>query len=82
MIDYVEQVWREPDDGIWEARGPRRHYVHSKVMAWVVFDRAVRFAEQLGRETQAGRWAAVRDEIHAEVCEHGWDPDRRTFTQY
>jgi GH15 family glucan-1,4-alpha-glucosidase len=81
MIDYVERVWREPDDGIWEARGPRRHYVQSKVMAWVVFDRAVRFAEQLGREAQAERWAAIRDEIHADVCLRGWDPVRRTFTQ-
>ncbi len=82
LIDQVERVWREPDDGIWEARGPRRHYTHSKVMAWVAVDRAVRFAEKLGQGGNVGGWAAQRDEIHAEVCERAWDPDRRTFTQY
>jgi GH15 family glucan-1,4-alpha-glucosidase len=82
IIDHVERVWREPDDGIWEARGPRRHFTHSKVMAWVVFDRAARLAQGMGGGPQAERWASVRDEIHAEVCECAWDPDRRTFTQY
>jgi GH15 family glucan-1,4-alpha-glucosidase len=82
LIDQVERVWREPDDGIWEARGPRRHYTHSKVMAWVALDRAVRIAERLGFGGRVGGWAAQRDEIHAEVCERAWDPERRTFTQY
>ena len=82
IVDYVETIWRRPDDGIWEARGPQRHYTYSKVMAWVVFDRAVRIAERFGMEAPVERWAAVRDEIHAEVCEHGYDPERRTFTQY
>jgi GH15 family glucan-1,4-alpha-glucosidase len=82
LVERVERVWREPDDGIWEARGPQRHFTHSKVMAWVAFDRAVRFAEQLGRGGHTGRWAAQRDEIHAEICDRAWDPDRRTFTQY
>ena len=82
IVDYVETIWRRPDDGIWEARGPQRHYTYSKVMAWVVFDRAVRIAEQFGMEAPLERWAAVRDEIHAEVCEQGYDPERRTFTQY
>jgi GH15 family glucan-1,4-alpha-glucosidase len=81
-IDYVETIWREPDDGIWEARGPRRHYTYSKVMAWVVFDRAVRLAEQFGLEAPVERWSRVRDEIHAEVCERGYDAERNTFTQY
>jgi GH15 family glucan-1,4-alpha-glucosidase len=81
LITRVERVWREPDDGIWEARGPRRHFTHSKVMAWVAFDRGVKFAERLGLgPVQA--WADRRDEIHAEICERAWDPDRRTFTQY
>jgi GH15 family glucan-1,4-alpha-glucosidase len=75
-------VWREPDDGIWEARGPRRHYTYSKVMAWVVFDRAVRLAEAFGFEAPVERWSATRDEIHREVCERGYDPVRGTFTQY
>ncbi len=82
MIEYVEGIWRNPDDGIWEARGPQRHYTYSKVMAWVVFDRAVRLAERFGLEAPVERWRQVRDEIHAEVCERGYDPERRTFTQY
>jgi GH15 family glucan-1,4-alpha-glucosidase len=82
LIEYVEGIWRKPDDGIWEARGPQRHYTYSKVMAWVVFDRAVRLAERFGLEAPVERWREVRDEIHAEVCERGYDPERRTFTQY
>jgi GH15 family glucan-1,4-alpha-glucosidase len=82
IIDHVERIWREPDDGIWEARGPRRHFTHSKVMAWVVFDRAVRIAERAGFVDRAEGWRKVRDEIHAEVCARGYDPERRTFTQY
>ena len=63
----LERRWREPDEGIWEVRGPRRHFTHSKVMAWVAFDRAVRLIEELGRDGPVDRWRAVRDEIHAEV---------------
>jgi len=81
-VEYVETIWREPDDGIWETRGPRRHFTYSKVMAWVVFDRAVRLAEQFGLEAPLERWKTIRDEIHSEVCERGYDPERRTFTQY
>ncbi len=82
MIEYVEGIWRNPDDGIWEARGPQRHDTYSKVMAWVVFDRAVRLTERFGLEAPVERWRQVRDEIHAEVCERGYDLERRTFTQY
>jgi GH15 family glucan-1,4-alpha-glucosidase len=82
IVEYVETVWREPDDGIWEARGPQRHYTYSKVMAWVVFDRAVRIAERFALEAPLERWAQIRDEIHSEVCERGYDSERRTFTQY
>jgi GH15 family glucan-1,4-alpha-glucosidase len=82
VVDHVETVWREPDDGIWEARGPRRHYTYSKVMAWVVFDRAVKLAERFELEAPIDRWSQTRDEIHREVCERGYDPQRRTFTQY
>jgi GH15 family glucan-1,4-alpha-glucosidase len=82
IVDYVETIWREPDDGIWEARGPRRHYTYSKVMAWVVFDRAVRLAEEFGLDGPTERWARVRDEIHKEVCDRGYDAERNTFTQY
>jgi GH15 family glucan-1,4-alpha-glucosidase len=82
VVDHVETIWREPDDGIWETRGPRRHFTHSKVMAWVVFDRAVRICEQFGLEAPLDRWKQTRDEIHREVCEQGYDRERRTFTQY
>jgi GH15 family glucan-1,4-alpha-glucosidase len=82
VVEYVETIWREPDDGIWETRGPRRHFTHSKVMAWVVFDRAVRLVEQFELEGPVERWRQTRDEIHREVCEHGYDAERRTFTQY
>jgi GH15 family glucan-1,4-alpha-glucosidase len=82
IVDYVETIWREPDDGIWEARGPRRHYTYSKVMAWVVFDRAIRLVERFDLEAPVQRWARVRDEIHKEVCERGYDAERNTFTQY
>src|SRR5215217_6637081 len=82
VVDYVETIWREPDDGIWETRGPRRHFTQSKVMAWVVFDRAVRLSEEFGLEAPLERWKQTRDEIHREVCEQGYDAERRSFTQY
>ena len=82
IVEHVESLWRLPDDGIWEARGPQRHYTYSKVMAWVVFDRAIRLAERFELEAPIERWKQVRDEIHAEVCEKGYDSERRTFTQY
>jgi GH15 family glucan-1,4-alpha-glucosidase len=81
LLRYLEANWQQPDEGIWEVRGPRRHFVHSKVMAWVAFDRAVRVAA-LGAPGAEERWRAVRDQIHAEVCEKGYDPARGTFTQY
>ena len=82
LIDYVESIWRKPDDGIWEARGPQRQYTFSKVMAWAVFDRAILVAERFGLEGDVDHWKRVRAEIHADVCEHGYDADRNTFTQY
>jgi GH15 family glucan-1,4-alpha-glucosidase len=82
ITEYVETIWRKPDDGIWEARGPQRHYTYSKVMAWVVFDRAVRLAERYELDAPVDRWKRIRDEIHNEVCERGYDSERRTFTQY
>jgi GH15 family glucan-1,4-alpha-glucosidase len=82
IVEHVGTIWRRPDDGIWEARGPQRHYTYSKVMAWVVFDRAVRLAERFELEAPLERWRQVRDEIHAEVCERGYDRERGTFTQY
>ncbi|MGW4580284.1 glycoside hydrolase family 15 protein [Rhodococcus aetherivorans] len=82
LIEYVESIWDEPDDGIWETRGPRRHFTQSKVMAWVVFDRAVRLVERYNLDGPVERWRRLRDQIHNEVCERGFDPRRNTFTQY
>jgi GH15 family glucan-1,4-alpha-glucosidase len=82
IVEHVETVWREPDDGIWESRGERRHYTYSKVMAWVVFDRVVRIAERFGLDAPLERWKAICDEIHREVLECGYDDQRQTFTQY
>jgi GH15 family glucan-1,4-alpha-glucosidase len=82
VVEYVETIWREPDDGIWETRGQRQHFTYSKVMAWVVFDRAVRIAERFELDAPLERWKQTRDEIHHEVCERGYDRERRTFTQY
>ena len=81
LLGFLEKNWQLPDEGIWEVRGPRRHFVHSKVMAWVAFDRAVRLTE-LGQTGPTQRWREVRDRIHAEVCEQGYDAGRGTFTQY
>jgi len=81
LLAFLETAWREPDEGIWEVRGPRRHFTHSKVMAWVAFDRAVRSAERFGLTGPVDRWRALRDEIHREVCERAWDKERGTFTQ-
>jgi GH15 family glucan-1,4-alpha-glucosidase len=82
VLDFLEGGWREPDEGIWEVRGPRRDFTHSKVMAWVAFDRAVKAIEEYGLEGPVERWRACRDEVHEEVCEKGFDADRNTFTQY
>lgn len=81
LLEYLEHHWREPDEGIWEVRGPRQHFTHSKVMAWVAFDRAVKTAEALGGDAPVGRWRQTRDVIHAEVCENAWNPRVRAFTQ-
>ena len=82
LMDFLETGWREPDEGIWEVRGPRRHFTHSKVMAWVAVDRMVKAVEQFGLEGPVDRWRALRDEIHAEVCQRGYDPQRNTFVQF
>jgi GH15 family glucan-1,4-alpha-glucosidase len=81
LISHLETIWDQPDNGIWEVRGGRRHFTHSKVMAWVAFDRAVRSAEEFGLEGPVGRWRAVRDRIHDEVCERGFDANQNSFVQ-
>ncbi|NUK23343.1 glycoside hydrolase family 15 protein [Streptomyces lunaelactis] len=82
LLGFLESRWREPDEGLWEVRGARRHFVHSKVMAWVAADRAVRTLEEHPEmRGDVGRWRTMRDEVHQEVCEKGYDPVRNTFTQ-
>ena len=82
LVEHLETIWREPDEGIWEVRGPRRHFTHSKVMAWVAFDRAIKGIERHGLDGPAERWRVIRDEIHADVCRRGFDEARGCFTQY
>jgi len=81
LLDWLETHWAEPDNGIWEVRGPKRHFTHSKVMAWVAFDRAVRMSERFGSEGPVDRWSAIRDEIHTQVCAEGWNGERGSFVQ-
>jgi GH15 family glucan-1,4-alpha-glucosidase len=81
MLEFLESVWEEPDDGLWEVRGPRRHFTHSKVMAWVAFDRGIKDAETDGLEAPLERWREIRAAIHAEVCARGFDVARNTFVQ-
>jgi GH15 family glucan-1,4-alpha-glucosidase len=82
MLTFLESRWRDPDQGLWESRGAPQHFVHSKIMAWVAADRAIRTLRRLGLPESVDRWERLRDEIHREVCEKGFDPDRNTFTQY
>ncbi len=81
LVDFVARHWHEPDEGIWEIRGPRRHFVHSKVMAWVAVDRAVRAVEEFNLEGDLEAWRRLRQEIFDDVCTHGYNADRGSFTQ-
>jgi GH15 family glucan-1,4-alpha-glucosidase len=81
LMSHLERVWQEPDEGIWEVRGPRRHFTHSKLMAWVAFDRAVDAVERFGLDGPVDTWRRLRATVHDEVCRAGWDPGRHTFTQ-
>jgi len=81
MVRHLETIWDQPDDGIWEVRGGRRHFVHSKIMAWVAFDRVVRSATEFGLEGPVDHWKEVRDAIHAQVCERGFDRAQGAFVQ-
>jgi GH15 family glucan-1,4-alpha-glucosidase len=82
LLEFLETGWKQPDEGIWEVRGSRRHFTHSKVMAWVAADRAVKGMECFGLSGDVDRWKRLRDEIHMEVCEKGYDANCRAFTQY
>jgi GH15 family glucan-1,4-alpha-glucosidase len=82
LTEFLESAWREPDNGIWEMRGPKRHFTHSKVMAWVAVDRMVKAVERFGLEGPVERWRSLRAKIHEEVCRKGFDRERNTFVQY
>ncbi len=82
LVNHLEKIWTKPDDGIWEIRGPRRHFVHSKVMAWVAVDRAVRTMQEFGEEGPLERWLRLRADIHDEVCRFGFSRDLNSFVQY
>ena len=82
LLEHLGSIWRDPDDSLWEMRGERQHFVHSKVMAWVAFDRMATAARSDDYPGPADKWQGIADEIHAEVCAKGFDTDRNTFTQY
>ncbi|REJ91595.1 MAG: glycoside hydrolase family 15 protein [Planctomycetota bacterium] len=82
LLKHLENVWREPDEGIWEVRGKRRHFTHSKVMAWVAFDRGVKGVEKFGLEGDAEKWRNLRDEIRDEVCRRGFNKELGSFVQH
>jgi GH15 family glucan-1,4-alpha-glucosidase len=82
LVDRLAETWREPDHGLWEIRGPVQHFTHSRAMMWAAFDRAVGAVEEHGLEGPVDRWRAIRDEVHAEVMERGFDEGRGSFTQH
>jgi GH15 family glucan-1,4-alpha-glucosidase len=81
LLKFLESRWSKPDEGLWEIRGASRHFVHSKVMCWVAYDRGVRMAEEFGLPGPIAHWRRIRDRIHREVCDKGYDAERGTFTQ-
>src|SRR5262249_32316837 len=81
MLKCLEEKWSEPDEGIWEVRGPRQHFTHSKMMAWVALDRSIKDAEKYHLEGRLDEWRRLRDHIHAEVCQRGFNPKLGAFVQ-
>jgi GH15 family glucan-1,4-alpha-glucosidase len=82
LLDYLEGHWDDPDNSLWEVRGDRHQFVHSKVMAWAGLDRGIQAVERFGLDGPVDRWRRLRQEVHDDVCRHGYDADRDTFTQY
>ena len=81
LVQHLEKIWHRPDEGLWEVRGGRRQFTHSKVMAWVAFDGAVRSIEEFGLPGPAERWRGLREHIHQDVCRHGFDAELNSFVQ-
>src|SRR5436190_1916342 len=82
LLKHLETCWQDPDEGLWEVRGPRRHFTYSKMMCWVAFDRAIKACETHGRSGPVEHWRRLRDRIHADVCKHGWNKKRGSFVQH
>ena len=82
LLGDLEEKWREPDEGIWEVRGGRRHFTHSRLMAWVAFDRGVKAVEDFGLTGPVEHWRAVREEIRDDILTNGWSGKRGSFVQY
>jgi GH15 family glucan-1,4-alpha-glucosidase len=82
LLAFLETDWRKPDEGIWEVRGPRRHFTHSKIMAWVAMDRGIKAVEELGLEGPVDRWRQLRQTIHDQICREGYDTQLGAFVQY
>jgi GH15 family glucan-1,4-alpha-glucosidase len=82
LMHFIEHAWNRPDSGIWEVRGPRRHFTHSKVMAWMAVDRSIQDAEEFKLQAPLEKWKALRDEMHTDICEKGFNKELNSFTQY
>lgn len=82
MLQQLEEDWNKPDEGIWEVRNSKRHFTHSRLMCWVAFDRAVRAVEDFGLDGPVERWRTLREEIHADICRHGWNAEKGSFVQH
>ena len=82
LLDFLESNWQKPDEGIWEIRGPRRNFTHSKVMVWVAFDRIIKVIEQFGMDGPVDRYRTLRAEIHDQVCQRGFNSNRNSFVQH
>jgi GH15 family glucan-1,4-alpha-glucosidase len=82
LLEHLEKVWQEPDEGIWETRGGRRQFTYSKMMAWVAFDRAVKLAEHLNYAAPLDKWKSIRDAIHADVCARAFNVEKNSFVRH
>jgi GH15 family glucan-1,4-alpha-glucosidase len=82
LVEDLAEDWRQPDNGLWEVRGPQRHFTHSRLMVWVAFDRAVQAVEQHGLDGPVEKWRRLRDEVRAEILERGYNPERGSFVQH
>ena len=82
LVNHLAEHWEEPDNGLWEIRGPMRHFTHSRVMVWAAFDRAIRAVEQHGLHGPVERWRELRELVRAEVMEKGWNEEKQTFVQH